>query len=353
MFAQDNNVKMHIAKSATKSIIACFPLLQITHTNYIVMKTIFTTLQKALASALFLTLLMSGAVNAQGILPPDDPDDLQDLPVIFNVDTDAINWGTDDEPAFTMLPFEGAGLVRIENPDKSGINTTDFVIEYKKGGAGEGGQPWAGFFYNTADTLSITENSVFRLKVWSPRAGINALLKFEMRTNPDVNTGDVIVNIPEANKWVQLEWDLSDFAPTLGAAPLDRVVIIMDLPDGEAGDASENFTWYLDDFEFHEEFDTSAEDEYSTLPTAISLDQNYPNPFNPTTNINFAVPQSQHVTLEVFDMLGQRVDILVDGTMTAGQHSVTFDAQNLPSGMYIYRLRTATEVISRKLTLIK
>lgn len=96
------------------------------------------------------------------------------------------------------------------------------------------------------------------------------------------------------------------------------------------------------------------EDGFSERPNSFSLDQNYPNPFNPTTNISFTLANSSNVTLEVFNMLGQKVATLLQGEkMTAGQHTQAFDASSLASGMYLYRLSTPSFVQSRKMMLIK
>lgn len=92
----------------------------------------------------------------------------------------------------------------------------------------------------------------------------------------------------------------------------------------------------------------------SELPSAIKLDQNYPNPFNPTTNISFALPSTQKVTLKVFNMLGQEVATLINNqTIQAGSQTVAFDASLLSSGVYIYRLVGANTVLTKKMTLIK
>lgn len=88
-------------------------------------------------------------------------------------------------------------------------------------------------------------------------------------------------------------------------------------------------------------------------PLTFDLKQNYPNPFNPSTNIEFAVPVSGHVVLEIYDINGRKIQELVNETLSAGAHSATFNASNLASGLYIYRLRTGSNVLTKKMTLIK
>lgn len=99
-------------------------------------------------------------------------------------------------------------------------------------------------------------------------------------------------------------------------------------------------------------FITGVED-FSGVPTEFSLMQNYPNPFNPTTSIRFALPNESSVRLTVFNMLGQEVSTLIQGTMAAGFHKVEFDASNLNSGMYIYRIEAGKYVSVRKMLLMK
>ncbi len=89
------------------------------------------------------------------------------------------------------------------------------------------------------------------------------------------------------------------------------------------------------------------------LPTDVALNQNYPNPFNPTTQITYQLPQQADVRLQVFDMAGRQVATLVNESVSAGTHTVNFDASNLSSGVYLYKLQTGSKVLTRKLTLIK
>ncbi len=159
------------------------------------------------------------------------------LPLSFNMDDTGIDW---EEAAF--VGFEGGAVQRIENPDKSGINETDYVLQYAKDPAG---QPWGGFEYYLEDFVSTTDDAVFRVKVWSPRADIQARMKLETRFE-NFSTGDLLADVTVAEEWTQFEWDLSGADHSVA---WDMVVIIMDLdvdnpPVGGADD-----TWYLDDFE--------------------------------------------------------------------------------------------------------
>jgi hypothetical protein len=85
----------------------------------------------------------------------------------------------------------------------------------------------------------------------------------------------------------------------------------------------------------------------------FSLDQNYPNPFNPQTEIRFTLDRAARVNLAVFDVAGAHVRTLKDGYMNTGSHRISFNADDLPSGIYIYRLKANGVTQSRKMTLIK
>ena len=97
---------------------------------------------------------------------------------------------------------------------------------------------------------------------------------------------------------------------------------------------------------------TSSEEEVE-VPDELTLEQNYPNPFNPSTQIRFEIPESGQVTLKVFNNLGQEVATLVDGQKSAGSHEVTFSADDLSSGNYIYRLEAGDQVKTRTMTFVK
>ncbi len=89
------------------------------------------------------------------------------------------------------------------------------------------------------------------------------------------------------------------------------------------------------------------------IPGDFSLYQNYPNPFNPTTTISYSLGQPDHIILTVYNMIGQEVAELLDTHQTAGRHQIIFDAQNLPSGHYIYRLETEKQILQRRMLILK
>ncbi len=90
-----------------------------------------------------------------------------------------------------------------------------------------------------------------------------------------------------------------------------------------------------------------------SAPVEYRLSQNYPNPFNPTTTIRFGLPERSTVTIKVFNLLGGEVATLVDGIYEAGERAVEFDAANLASGVYVYRLQAGTFTQTRKMVVMR
>ena len=103
---------------------------------------------------------------------------------------------------------------------------------------------------------------------------------------------------------------------------------------------------------------TSVNTPIASMPLEFALKQNYPNPFNPTTRIDFALPEGSEVKLVVYNMLGEVVRTLADGYYAAGTHNIEWDARDdygnmLSGGMYIYRIQTEKNVVSKKMILLK
>jgi len=116
-----------------------------------------------------------------------------------------------------------------------------------------------------------------------------------------------------------------------------------------------NYGWTVEKWNYNGTLPTitSVEEIPGVVPRSYKLQQNYPNPFNPTTSIEFSVLQSGIVTLKIYDLLGKEVTTLVNEQKGVGNYRVGFDARDLPSGTYIYTLRSGSYVDMKKMVLIK
>lgn len=148
---------------------------------------------------------------------------------------------------------------------------------------------------------------------------------------------------------------------TLTFAALDQALAGLGVGEGESIDlewtvtasdeSSVRFAEEVFAITLSRELDVS--NEVNESPRSFALNQNYPNPFNPTTSITYAIPESGDVKLEVFNAVGQKVATLVNSTQNAGTHTVSFDASNLASGVYLYRLTSGNQVQINKMLLLK
>ena len=91
----------------------------------------------------------------------------------------------------------------------------------------------------------------------------------------------------------------------------------------------------------------------SELPSSYRLEQNYPNPFNPSTTISFSIPERVYVTLKVFDVLGNEVADLISKELSAGKYNVKWNAENISSGVYFYRIQAGSFIETKKLILLR
>jgi hypothetical protein len=100
-------------------------------------------------------------------------------------------------------------------------------------------------------------------------------------------------------------------------------------------------------------FTTDVNEILGLTPSAYTLEQNFPNPFNPSTKINFSLPVEGFVTLDVYNSIGQKVATLVNETKTAGTYTVNFDASDLTSGIYFYKINSGNFTETKKMILLK
>ena len=118
--------------------------------------------------------------------------------------------------------------------------------------------------------------------------------------------------------------------------------------------ASGNYTYRLKQIDFNGTFEYSDEVAVEvTSPLEYTLEQNYPNPFNPSTVIKYAIPEGGFVTLDVYNLLGEKVASLVNGVQEAGRYEINFDASNLASGIYVYSIKSGSFTSVKKMLLMK
>jgi hypothetical protein len=151
------------------------------------------------------------------------------------------------------------------------------------------------------------------------------------------------------NQWEELTFDFSNYVnPPPSEGQLDQIVIF---PDFDLAGRTQDNIIYFDNILFSSVSD--VKELQNSFPLDFTLEQNYPNPFNPTTNIRFGLPEANQVTLKVYDMLGQETSTLVNEFMNASTYEVTFEAIDLPTGIYFYSISAGNFQSVKKMMIIK
>lgn len=113
------------------------------------------------------------------------------------------------------------------------------------------------------------------------------------------------------------------------------------------------FQYRLKQVDYDGSFEYSDVVEVEVVPDQYELSQNYPNPFNPSTTIRFTLPEASQIKLNLYNMLGELVRTIAEGTYEKGYHKVVVDAANLPSGTYVYRIESPNFIQVKKMVLLK
>ncbi|SMO72811.1 CHRD domain-containing protein [Gracilimonas mengyeensis] len=203
-----------------------------------------------------------------------------------------------------------------------------------------------------ANLMLEGESSTMFEATWDAASDTNSNeLAYIWQLSTDADFENIVVN---ANVGMETSFQttfetldglLGDLGITVGgsATVYHRVVVT----DGSEETASEPKTANI------ERGMVTSNETIDSNPAEFGLEQNYPNPFNPTTEITFSLAEAGQATLTVYNMLGQEVSVITNQRLNAGQHTVNFDASNLSSGIYLYRLTAENQTISKKMTLIK
>ena len=144
-------------------------------------------------------------------------------------------------------------------------------------------------------------------------------------------------------------WEKIGFVPGNGNSNSPKDYTFMD--KNPAGGSK--FIYRLKQIDNNGKFEYSDEVEVELVPNEFALYQNYPNPFNPATNIQFSLPKAARINLSVYNLLGEKIAILLNEDKDVGFYSVQFDASSFSSGVYIYRLTTGDFIKTMKMNFIK
>ena len=186
------------------------------------------------------------------------------------------------------------------------------------------------------DSLTLGANRVWKLETQTSSSFEATLCLSLSEVNldsPDLDNLDIIKRTDPQSDWELLDAQVGNSEEYLCAAGIQSFseFTIVETPGNDLG------------------VFTEAEE----TPGSFELKQAYPNPFNPTTNIRYSIPEATDVLLDVYNIVGQKVLTLVNTRQSAGTYNVTFEAHNLSSGVYFYRLEAGGKVETNKMTLLK
>jgi hypothetical protein len=182
--------------------------------------------------------------------------------------------------------------------------------------------------------------------------GLLAVLKFQVNNSAAPGLAPIEA-LDFADTIITVSYDTT-FSPDFRVDTLWDSLIVRTYPQVADSIAVQDYQLGVGNGAVLVQMPTAVEDNGGAgLPAQFGLAQNYPNPFNPTTTISFSIPRAGHVQLEVFNVLGQKVETLLDRNLGAGNHQVEFDASAQPSGVYFYRLTAGQGVTTRKMVLLK
>lgn len=238
-------------------------------------------------------------------------------------DLDIIATGTGEEGASSKI-FANTTLIRNTAPTSPKNLMVDVLSDTVKLG-------W---------DLSSDAQTPSSSLTYNIRIGSSSGLSDIVAANADLTTGELRVQ-------------------AAGNTGYNTSYLLNSLPNGtyywqvQAIDNSYLGSTFSEEMEFTVSNSLVSNEQLFDSPNSFELDQNYPNPFNPSTNISFSVPSNGFVKLKVFDITGREVATLINESKTSGEYSVRFDARNLASGIYIYRIQFSGNVITKKMTLIK
>jgi len=230
---------------------------------------------------------------------PFEPGEIIELPVDFELDTD-----------YGIIGFEGAESSVVSNPDVSGENTSETVVETTKT---VGAQFYAGTAMGLDTPINFSESESISIKTWSPKADIPVRLKLEAAGGVFI---ELDTNTTQENQWETLTWD---FSGQTSGIDFTTVVIFFEFIPDLPGDGS---TYYYDDIEVAQSLSLNSSESFSV--------SSYPNPVNDTWNVSSLDEISQ---INIYNILGENIT-----TVSPYMNTYSLDMSHFNSGIYLMKI---------------
>lgn len=243
---------------------------------------------------------------------------------------------------YTGSPSDGYTLY-------NGFNFTVNDSSIHSGSTAYATVPWGMKYMNDKNILFVTCDA----NTFQPGIGYDYGRTYEV--NP--NTGEVLDTLDEAawNLAITGVYDSHSSERASGYASVHKV----DFDENDNVYTQSYFSWTINKWTYSKTLPTipvsitGIQKAGSDIPDNYSLEQNYPNPFNPTTTISYYIPKEAFVTLRIYDVLGKEVAEIVNRDQRAGRYQVEFNAANLSSGIYYYKIKAGSFTETKKMILLK
>jgi len=246
----------------------------------------------------------------------------------------------DNFDSYRNLQYWFAINAPIDNPNRNGINTSSKVGLFERQ---EGSNQVFGGGFN--ENFNINEKNNFNFKIYCNQI---LSLTFVLQVNDGLgNTEDiaqVISEYDEINEWKNINFDFTNYE-NLGS--VNSFVILANTLSLQSANI------YFDDFYLYKSLELIIGSENVTFNSSFSLLLNYPNPFNPATEIPFQINMPGFYELIIYDLKGNKIEILLNQRLIQGNYSINWEPKSIPTGTYIYQLKSKISNQSNKLIFIK
>jgi len=242
----------------------------------------------------------------------------------------------EENRTYQIFPFGENTAAIIDNPDQSGENTSEKVIEMTKP---TNAMVWAGVAIPLDEAIDGSRGPLFTVQVWSPRAGVPMMLKIEDRStgSPPTVIAEIITNTTVASAWETLTFDMTGHPDYNSANNYDGIALFADMNNPGLGE-----TFYLDNVDY--EMGVGFEDLYGDN----EFFKVYPNPTSDILNISYRVTGTSRISFKVLNALGQIVMSTNADTKLDGDYVDRINVSNLSSGVHYLLLDLDGQLVSKR-----